>query len=142
MRKFVLTLVITIIIMSSHAYTQTLHGTYYIDKEKSTKGITVFNKMSKAELPPTKSGVGLMAHYWTFNDPVLIKGWMNYTLNNGVFYCPWDKQDSKRYSYKIDKENNSILIWCRKKDMNKQMKPNQAYQIIEYNPLKLKSVQK
>lgn len=135
MKKIAFICFVTNIILNSYSIAQSIYGTYYVDDERSTKEITIFKK----ELAPTKTNVGIQVDFWTFNDGVLKRGWMRYTLNNGVFYCPWDQQDSRRSFYKIDQENNSLMIWYSKKDKKRLIKPNQNFQIIRYNPLTLKS---
>lgn len=134
MKKIVFICIIFNIILNSYSIAQGICGSYYVDHEKSTKDTEVFTQ----ELTPTKTSVGIQVDFWTFNDGVLKRGWMRYTLSNGVFYCPWDQQDSHRYFYK--NENDSILIWDRKKDMKELRKPTEKYQIIKYNPLTLKEV--
>ena len=109
---------------------QSLSGTYYIVPEQCDRSKTVFTqKLIETDKPR-------QVDYWSFNDGILKRGWMRYTLVNGMFYCPWDQQESHRSFYKL--ESDTIYVWYKKKDMKKSAKSSYIVPVISYQPLILK----
>lgn len=129
MKKFIFIFILANILLNSHSIAQVLHGTYYIVPEKCNRDSTVFTR----ELVP--SSTPRQVYFWKFKDGILRRGWMRYTLINGVFYCPWDQQDSRRSYYEIDKDKNTINVWYSKRDKKKSNEPRYQAPILNYKPL-------